>query len=159
MTTPLSSYTPVAIYSEIRLCRRRTRGTVESHNCRDTEQEQPLRSCWQSKAFSEMNSIISFFQGPFTTDLRTPLSKKWGLSWSFCLNTGKYWSDKKLNTLCKRITYTCLLYFSILFTNTFIRESPLSFCDFFYEYFEINFKNYFVIWFSSIGSRANTPEE
>ena len=78
-----------------------------------------------------------------------------GLFLSFCLNTGKYWSHKNhsdflrnisdlLNTPYKRIMYTCLLYFSFLFINTFIGESPFSFCDIFYEYFEINFKNYFV---------------
>ena len=66
---------------------------------------------------------------------------------------------KLLSTLCKRIMYTCLLYFSFLFINTFIGESPFRFCDIFYEYFEINFKKYFTIWFSLIGSRTNTPEK
>ena len=114
--------------------------------------------------------MISFFQGPFTTDLRKPLSKKWGFLWLFYLNTGKYWTTKNhsvfltnitnlLNPLCKRIMYICLLYSSFLFTNTFIGEIPFRFCDIFYEYFEINFKNYFVIWFSLIGSRTNTSEE
>ena len=43
--------------------------------------------------------------------------------------------------------------------NTFIGKSTFHFCDIFYEYFEISFKNYLVIWFSLIGSRINTPKE
>ena len=104
-----------------------------------------------------MNSIISSFQGPFTTDLRTPPCKKWGLLWSFCLNTGKYWSDKNHSvflkkhhklTQCTMQKNTVLLPPSFLvffFINTFIGESLFRFCDICYEYFEINFKNYFVI--------------
>ena len=49
--------------------------------------------------------------------------------------------------------------FLVPFHKHFIGESPFDFCDIFYEYFEINFKSYFVIWFSLIGSRTNTPEE
>ena len=65
-------------------------------------------------------------------------------------DTGNYWSDKNhsvfltnmtnlLNTLWKRIMYTCLLYFLFLFINTFIGVSPFGFYDIFFEYFEINF--------------------
>ena len=51
------------------------------------------------------------------------------------------------------------LFVVLFFINSFIGESPFRFCDIFYEYFGIDFKNYFVIWFSLIGSSANTPEK
>ena len=112
-----------------------------------------------------MNSFIKSFQGP--TDLRTPLCNSHLTSpgssvvvlseYREILDTLKN-ITKLLNTLCKRILYTHLRHF-FFFWNTFVGESPFRFCDIFYAYFEINFKYYFVISFSLIGSRIIALEE
>ena len=47
-------------------------------------------------------------------------------------------------------------YLFFFFINKVIGESPFRFCDIFYGYFQIKFKNYFVIWFSP-GTIVRTP--
>ena len=76
--------------------------------------------------------------GAFTTDLRTPASKMWGLLWSlwsFCLSTGKYWSDKnhscfsnKYHKLTQYVMQKNNVHlpplFLIFFINTFTGKRP-----------------------------------